>query len=222
MKLVAMVIAWDLVLASYSYCVETAISNEELRLGPSLFFLFVNPALVYSRRGARVAAPGFDGRGFLRATAGAVLLIAVRALPAHAALRSTQSFGVGSALGWVTSRVLPFFRPIWPTFRIGESADRPAAAGWVSHSGALCGGPRCPRPCRLLETMERLRGPVGTAVLVFPAGSAAGPSCPTIRTPEGSGRALRARDRGRGGNVRGRGAAPRRLPVRSSSPCRWR
>jgi hypothetical protein len=66
MKLVMFVIAWDLVFSSYSYCVELSRSDEVPARADCLFFLFVNPALVYSQRGTRVGSASFERMGLLR------------------------------------------------------------------------------------------------------------------------------------------------------------
>jgi hypothetical protein len=52
-----LVLGWDMMLSSYSYCVEAAKTTEDPPLRECLFFLLVNPALVYARRGARVGDP---------------------------------------------------------------------------------------------------------------------------------------------------------------------
>jgi hypothetical protein len=66
MKLVALVFAWDIVLSSYSYCVEISRSSDEPSRADCLFFLLVNPALVYSQRGARVGPASFERVGLWR------------------------------------------------------------------------------------------------------------------------------------------------------------
>jgi hypothetical protein len=79
-----LVIGWDLVLSSYSYCVDVAEGTTDPTTGHCLFFLLVNPALVYSNRGRPVSAPGFDFRGVLRAVLGALVLFVGFALIAPA------------------------------------------------------------------------------------------------------------------------------------------
>jgi hypothetical protein len=66
MKLAALVFGWDLVLSSYSYCVESSRSEEPLSRADCWFFLFVNPALVYSQRGSRTGPPSVDRTGLGR------------------------------------------------------------------------------------------------------------------------------------------------------------
>jgi len=66
MKFVMLVIAWEFVFSSYSYCVELSRSDESPARADCLFFLFVNPALVYSHRGTRVGGASFERAGLLR------------------------------------------------------------------------------------------------------------------------------------------------------------
>jgi hypothetical protein len=84
----ALVLGFDFMLSSYSYVVETARSRDAPRLGDSLFFVLVNPALVYAERGEQVSSPGLDARGLGRLTLGAATLFG-------AALVSL------GALGWI-------------------------------------------------------------------------------------------------------------------------
>ena len=66
-----LVIGWDLMLSAYSYCVEVSKSKEERGvISDCLFFLLVNPALVYSSRGARIDGPGWNAAGCSRALRG--------------------------------------------------------------------------------------------------------------------------------------------------------
>jgi D-alanyl-lipoteichoic acid acyltransferase DltB (MBOAT superfamily) len=75
MKLVALVFAWDLVLSSYSYCVEMARTTEPPSRRDCLFFLFVNPALVYSQRGHRIGPATFDRVGLRRILLGTLIFL---------------------------------------------------------------------------------------------------------------------------------------------------
>lgn len=71
-----LVVGWDLALSAYSYCVETS-RPAAVRppMSECLFFLLVNPTLVYAARGAPLKTPaGHDG--LLRAFAGAALVVA--------------------------------------------------------------------------------------------------------------------------------------------------
>ncbi len=86
----ALVLGWDLMLSSYSYCVEVARSRSRPALRDCLFFLLVNPVLVYTERGSSVSPPGWNRAGLLRAAQGLLALLAPAALlvPAYAALRA--------------------------------------------------------------------------------------------------------------------------------------
>jgi hypothetical protein len=66
MKLVMLIFAWELVFSSYSYCVELSRSDEPPARADCLFFLFVNPTLVYSQRGTRVGSASLERTGLLR------------------------------------------------------------------------------------------------------------------------------------------------------------
>jgi hypothetical protein len=56
---VFLVVGWDLVLSSYSYCIETSRPGAPRpSLGEGLFFLLVNPTLVYTVRGRRTSDGG--------------------------------------------------------------------------------------------------------------------------------------------------------------------
>ncbi|HTB74467.1 MAG TPA: MBOAT family O-acyltransferase [Polyangiaceae bacterium] len=71
-----LVVGWDLVMRSYSYCVDTSLPGAmPPPLGEGLFFLHVNPTLVYSARGTPSVSAGAAGGG-LRAAAGAALMFA--------------------------------------------------------------------------------------------------------------------------------------------------
>ena len=106
-----MLIGWDLVLSAYSYCIDTA-SAAQWSLGDCLFFLLVNPSLVYGRRGTRVGPPKLDARGAGRACVGIVALYVGSAVLApvcvamqHVEGRSAMPLWMGAA--W--SRIPLFF-----------------------------------------------------------------------------------------------------------------
>jgi hypothetical protein len=71
-----LILGWDLVLAWYSYCVEKAKTREPTPLSDCLFFLLVNPVLVYPQRGTELAAPGWSLWGVMRISAGLLTLFA--------------------------------------------------------------------------------------------------------------------------------------------------
>lgn len=81
-KSVALGLGWELTLSSYSYCVECASTRKHPALRECLFFLLVNPALVYTQRGDWTGPPRFETRGALRAVLGVLLALAVLAFVA--------------------------------------------------------------------------------------------------------------------------------------------
>jgi hypothetical protein len=102
MRAYALVLGWDLVLSAYSYCVEVAKQEHDPPLGDALFFLLVNPTLVYVRRGTEVGPPRPDARGLARALLGltsvfgvsALIAPEVRALSGDRAPLAVAAFGV--------------------------------------------------------------------------------------------------------------------------------
>jgi alginate O-acetyltransferase complex protein AlgI len=112
-----LVVGWDLVLSSYSYCVEVAGRTEAAAMGECLFFLLVNPALVFSNRGRRVSAPGLDLRAALRAAVGMLVIFVGLALiaPACAAAedqlqRAVHPWAVDAALFGALRLLLEYAR----------------------------------------------------------------------------------------------------------------
>ena len=79
-KAMTLVVGWDLVLSGYSLCIEAAKAESAPPIGECLFFLLVNPALVYTLRGRRLGPPRLDPRGAGRALAGLGVLLVVCAL----------------------------------------------------------------------------------------------------------------------------------------------
>jgi len=79
-RLAALVLGWDLMLSSYSYCVELARARRDPELRDCLFFLLVNPVLVYTQRGEHVAPPALHGPTLARAAIGASTLFGATAL----------------------------------------------------------------------------------------------------------------------------------------------
>jgi hypothetical protein len=75
-----LVVGWSLMLSSHSYAVEVSKTPEDPPLRDCLFFLLVNPALVYTHRGVEFGPPALDARGLGRAAAGLALFFAVSAL----------------------------------------------------------------------------------------------------------------------------------------------
>jgi MBOAT membrane-bound O-acyltransferase family protein len=98
-----MVVGWELLLSSYSYCVETSrAGTPQPTLKDCLFFLLVNPTLVYTARGTAVEGPSGLG-GLARAGAGAALMFVNVAL-----LRPlTLSMRSATALRWLPAGSVP-------------------------------------------------------------------------------------------------------------------
>jgi hypothetical protein len=96
-ELAFLVVGWELALRAYSYCVETSLPGRAPPpLGESLFFLLVNPTLVYTARGKPVSDPA-GARGLVRSAAGAAVVFVNLALltPAVAALRHVKPLSAG-------------------------------------------------------------------------------------------------------------------------------
>lgn len=90
----ALLIGWDLALSAYSYAAEVTRSNLEPERSDCLFFLLVNPALVYAERGERFAPPALEARGVARTGLGILTLFAASALLAPACAWSRErAFG---------------------------------------------------------------------------------------------------------------------------------
>ena len=95
-----LVLAWDFTLAAYSYGVETRIGPTP-RLRDFLFFLLVNPSLVYRHRGHRIGVPAVDARGAARAFLGVLaVFLSISVLdPARAHAASRLAAGAHGAAG---------------------------------------------------------------------------------------------------------------------------
>lgn len=109
-KFATMIIAWDLLLSSYSYCIETSKTDRTpntlaARISvfeDCLFFLLVNPALVYAQRGKRVGAPAFDVRGTWRALVAILTLFTANALsPSTGLIAPAVSLGLPGGIRFV-------------------------------------------------------------------------------------------------------------------------
>jgi hypothetical protein len=114
----AVVVGWDIMLSSFSYCIEVAKTDEQPPLRDCLFFLLVNPALVYARRGRRIGSPALRLDGIWRAAAGLATLLVVVAFvgPACAAVeeRNQEISLLRSPFGSVVAYgVLRFFLEYW-------------------------------------------------------------------------------------------------------------
>jgi hypothetical protein len=85
-----LLLGWETMLAAYSYLID---GPRVPNAADDLFFLLVNPTLVYAERGARVRAPGFDARGVQRIALGIgvswlAILLGFVAFPTEGALFS--------------------------------------------------------------------------------------------------------------------------------------
>jgi len=70
-RVLLVVFGFEFLLSAYSYVVEVAgSSSRRPTLGDCLFFLIVNPTLVYTSCGERVSEPRLDARGLARAGLG--------------------------------------------------------------------------------------------------------------------------------------------------------
>lgn len=89
-------VGWELVLSSYSYCVETAhMPRREDSLPDCLFFLLIDPTLLYTQRGRWSGEVQRTGLGLKRLGSG----IGVFAL---------NAFLLGPMLRWIDLRGLPW------------------------------------------------------------------------------------------------------------------
>ncbi|MBN1654510.1 MAG: hypothetical protein JXA30_12130 [Deltaproteobacteria bacterium] len=64
------VIGWEMILSAYSYGNDTAKTKQPRSLSECLFFLLVNPTLVFSERGRRVAEPNVNRSAVARCLLG--------------------------------------------------------------------------------------------------------------------------------------------------------
>jgi hypothetical protein len=70
-----LVLGWDMTLASYSYAIDSAQRRPRPALSEGLFFLLVNPTLVFAESGQRISEPRLEARGLLRLLFGVVTLL---------------------------------------------------------------------------------------------------------------------------------------------------
>jgi hypothetical protein len=113
------VLGWEMMLAAYSYSVDRSSVNEP-RLTDCLFFLLVNPVLVFADRGADLQRPKLDLKtlaylsvGVLGVTAQATLYVwsGDWGFASHADLLAADS--VGRYLRWVGFCATQFFMIYW-------------------------------------------------------------------------------------------------------------
>jgi hypothetical protein len=75
-----LVLGFDAVFSIYSYCVEQAKTSSAPRLAECLFFVLVDPTLVYVNRSRPIASPALHGGGLLRLLWGVVGLLGAQLL----------------------------------------------------------------------------------------------------------------------------------------------
>ena len=71
---VLQLVGWELVFAGYSYCIDAG-RREPTRLREGLFFLLVDPSLVYPERARPLARPDRPGKALARIALGAVAVL---------------------------------------------------------------------------------------------------------------------------------------------------
>jgi hypothetical protein len=76
-------LGWELTFAAYSYCMETGGRNRT-SYGACLFFLLVNPTLVFPERGRQIGPPALNTAAVLRCAGGLCVLFLNHALYAAA------------------------------------------------------------------------------------------------------------------------------------------
>jgi hypothetical protein len=75
-----LILGWDLLLSTYSYCLDVSSSRQTPTMGDCLFFLLVNPTLTYSNRGLREGAPNLEWRAAVRVVLGLSTMFVCSAL----------------------------------------------------------------------------------------------------------------------------------------------
>jgi hypothetical protein len=112
-----LVIGWDITLSAYSYCVEMSKTKTPPSWPECCFFLLVNPTLVYTQRGTRVAVPGLHVRSLWRCTYGTLMFFAVSAFiwPLHTSLnqRLPRTSSISIFALFVTQGLLRFIIEYW-------------------------------------------------------------------------------------------------------------
>jgi hypothetical protein len=184
MRITMMVLGWDLMLSAYSYCVTAA----PKRFGDYFWFVFVNPALVYSRRGTVVAPPGIEVRALGRVATGLALTFASQVMPllqaaavevdapalAIRALTGTtllaQFYGAQAGLASIQSglcRQLGFEVPERYVRPFGATSPRDFWSRWNTYVGTWARVYVFQRVAFYLARRWRLRGHWAAAIAVF-------------------------------------------------------
>jgi len=71
----SLILGWEVMLSAHSYCVDVARSGETPRFADCVFFLLVNPTVIYGERGAPGAGLALGRGGVLRIARGAVTMV---------------------------------------------------------------------------------------------------------------------------------------------------
>ena len=105
-------LAWDVAMSSYSYCVDCAERRRNTSIRECLFFLLVNPTLVFAESGRRVGAPSLHRAGALRVLFN--VLLGVFAMYLHLAHQpALRALGVGAGSPsyalWLLNGTVVFF-----------------------------------------------------------------------------------------------------------------
>jgi len=79
---VVLILGWDMTLSSYSFCVDTMEKPNTKDWLDCLFFILINPTLVYRRRGKPVSEPAANRCAVFRLTWGMLCLVAYCSLAA--------------------------------------------------------------------------------------------------------------------------------------------
>lgn len=110
----ALILGWELTLKAHSYCVEASASERRPDLREGLFFLLVNPTVLYPERGGPIPERAVDGAlGALRIALGVVTmlgrdvaLIATGGLAFLSTWGADESWGASAARFFATQIVL--------------------------------------------------------------------------------------------------------------------
>ncbi len=70
-----LVVGWEMMLSAHSYAVDTKVGGLRPDLSDGIFFLLVNPTIVYVERGERLGPPRGDVFAVARMATGAVLML---------------------------------------------------------------------------------------------------------------------------------------------------
>ncbi|MDD9967069.1 MAG: hypothetical protein OXR73_12630 [Myxococcales bacterium] len=110
-----LVLGWDFALSAYSYWKDSQWEGTRPSLGECLFFMLVNPTLVYPDRGQWERRPRPDLGGGLRLLVGLTMMTGGSLLVAGypIAARAVQAAGVPQLARFGISGVLFFFATYW-------------------------------------------------------------------------------------------------------------